>query len=320
MLSFPREFYKLSFDKCSQEATLMGLTSVNGERFRSLVYKIHRDAVRLDMGHNFLGDRATSEVQAALECLNDKIKFITLRGNLLGKKSGKDMSLICSSFKHVTHLELSFNDLCSTDPHMQSDLAIGLGGLASTPIVWLSLDSNRLGYLGDELLISTIASLTSLKSLNISYNNLNLKSEGILESMCSSVPSNLEHLDISNNHLGSKIKVIKKLPGNINSLNISDNAINQLSVEEIKELRDSLTHLQILYISYDEFKMMSSKQKNALNPILAAINKVIFLDSSGKEVSLEPLSLSTNSLVFFVRSNDRKEQIVESSNSNQLRK
>ncbi len=298
-------FNMFSFNKLTRETTVSGLTHVRSDQLSYFIGNINENTERLDMGWNSLGNRPTGDSEVMFKKLNDKIKFVILRGNSLGKKSGAETSPVYSSFKYATYLELTFNDL-----YLQKDLAIGLKGLASTPITSLALDSNNLGYGGDDQLIDAVAVLKGLISLNISYNKLDMKSVEALQAMCSAVPSNLEHLDISNNNLGNKIKAIKKLPQNILSLNISDNAIDQLSVEEINELKDSLTHLQTLYISDDEFKKMTPKQTKALKPILAAINKVIFLNSAGKEVTPEQSSLSTNLAAFFVQSNDKKEQSI----------
>lgn len=216
--------------------------------------------------------------------------------------------LFFSSFKHATHVDLSFNDL-----NIQKELAIGLKSFAATQVKTLELASNNLGYKDNEQLKNAVAVLIGLKSLNMSYNKLEMKNEEELQALCSAFPSNLEHLDISNNNLGGKIKVIRQLPKKITLLNISDNAIEQLAVEEINNLKDSLTHLQTLYISIDEFNKMTPKQKKAWEPILTTINKVVFLNSAGKEVIPEKSHFSTNKSVFFSRNYDKKEQdIVES--------
>ncbi|CEG56870.1 leucine-rich repeat domain-containing protein [Legionella fallonii] len=291
------------FNELTQETTLSGLTNVSGDELIRTIFRINKNTTHLDMKWNNFGIRASSESQTAFENLNDKIKFVTLRGNGLGKKAGEDAASIFSSFKHATHMDLSFNDL-----DVQKDLAIGLKGFASTQVVSLDLNSNNLGYKDNEQTRSAVAVLIGLKSLNMSYNKLDRNSEEELQTLCLAFPGNLEHLDISNNNLGGKIKVIRKLPKNITSLNISDNAIDQLAVKEINNLNDSLTHLQTLYISNDEFNKMTLEQKKAWKPIFTAINKVVFLNSAGKEVIPEQSHFTTNREVFFVRNDDPKEQ------------
>lgn len=302
------EFNMLCFNETTGEAILSGLTNVNGDELIRSIFRINKNTKHLDMGWNNFGKRSSNELQAALTNLNDQIKFLTLRGNNLGKKTGEDTALVFSSLRHVTHVDLSFNDL-----NTQKDLAVGLNGFASTPVNSLDLGSNNLGRYDNKQLNNAFAILKWLKSLNISYNNLDMKSEQELENLCQAFSNSLEHLDISNNNLGSKIKVIRKLPKNITSLNISDNDIAQLAVEEVNNLKDSLTHLQTLYISVDEFNNMTPKQKKAWEPILSSINKVVFFNSSGKEVTPEQSHFSTNRSVFFGHNYDKKEQdIVES--------
>ncbi|WP_040535231.1 leucine-rich repeat domain-containing protein [Legionella drancourtii] len=247
-------------------------------------------------------------MQTAFNNLDDKIKSVYLRGNNLGKKTGEDAALVFSSFKHATHVDLSFNEF-----NVQKNLAIGLKSFASTQVSSLDLTSNNLGYKDNEQLKSAVAVLIGLNSLNMSNNKLNTKSEEELQTLCSAFPSNLEHLDISNNELGDKIKVIRKLPPNITSLNICDNAINELAVEEINNLKDLLTHLHTIYISIDEFNKMTPKQKKAWEPILTTINKVVFLNSAEKEVIPEQYHFSTNREGFFARDYNKKEHgIIES--------
>lgn len=303
------EFNMHYFNKNTRETTLSGLTNANGDELVRSIFRINKNTECLDIKWNGFGNRASSELQTAFNYLDDKIKFVNLRGNNLGKKTGEDAALVFSSFKHATHVDLSFNEL-----NIQKNLAIGLKGFASTQVESLDLSSNNLGYYKDnEQLKSAVAVLIGLKSLNMSNNKLNTKSEEELQTLCSAFPRNLEHLDISNNDLGSKIKIIRKLPQNITSLNISDNAINELAVEEINNLKDSLTHLHTLSISIDEFNKMTSKQQKAWKPILTTINKVVFLNSAEKEVIPEQYHFSTNRAAFFDQNHDKKElSIVES--------
>lgn len=298
----------LYFNASTGETVLSGLTNVNSGMLMRSIFQINANTKHLDMGWNNFGQRANCELQEALSHLNDQIKFVILRGNSLGKKSGEDAALVFLSLKHATHVDLSFNDL-----HVQKGLDIGLKSFASTQVTSLDLSSNDLGIDNNKQLNKAVAMLIGLKSLNMSCNKLDRKSEEELETLCSAFPKNLEHLDISNNNLGSKINIIRKLPKNITSLNISDNDIAQLAVEEIHTLKDSLTHLQTLYISIDEFNKMSSKQKKAWEPILSSISKVVFLDSAEKEVIPEQSLFSTNRSVFFIPNYDKKEpHVVES--------
>ncbi|PWY53872.1 hypothetical protein DGG96_20050 [Legionella qingyii] len=298
----------LYFNASTGETVLSGLTNVNGDMLMRSIFKINKNTKHIDMGWNNFGKRSNFELQVALSHLNDQIKFVTLRGNSLGKKSGEDAALVFLSLKHATHVDLSFNDL-----NVQKRLDIGLKGFVSTQVTSLDLSSNNLGIDINKQLNKAVAVLIGLKSLNMSYNKLDRKSEEELETLCAAFPANLEHLDLSNNNLGSKINLIRKLPKNITSLNISDNDIGQLAVEEIYNLKSSLTHLQTLYISIDELTKMSPKQKKAWESILSPINKVVFLDSSEREVIPEQSLFATNKSGFFIRNYDNKEQdIVES--------
>ncbi|CAM4496685.1 MAG: hypothetical protein LEGION0403_FIIPPAGN_01699 [Legionella sp.] len=297
----------LYFNASSGETVLSGLTNENSDMLMRSIFQIDKNTTRLDLGWNNFDKRPNCELQRALSHLNNQIKFVTLRGNSLGKKSGEDAVLVFSSLKYATHVDLSFNDL-----NLQNRLDIGLKSFASTQVTSLDLSSNHLGFNDNKQLNKAVTGLTGLKSLKMSYNKLDKKSEEELEALCSAFPINLEHLDISNNNLGSKINAIRKLPKTIASLNISDNDIAQLAIEDIHNLNDSLTHLQTLYISIDEFHKMSSKQQKAWKPILSAINKVVFLDSAEKEVIPELSLFSINRSVFFSRNCEKKEHdIVE---------
>lgn len=84
----------LYFNEITRETTLSGLTNVNSDELTRFIFRINKNTKNLDMGWNSFGKRSSSELQAAFNNLNDQIKFVTLRGNDLGKKAGEDAALV----------------------------------------------------------------------------------------------------------------------------------------------------------------------------------------------------------------------------------
>jgi Leucine-rich repeat (LRR) protein len=301
-----------TFDPEKKEMLLSGLNNIDFQRVTSAIRLIPQEAVLLDIGWNNLGNRPTVELQSFFSLIHKNVTSIDLRSNNLGKKGGEDAALVFASFLHATHVALSFNNLNS-----QQNLDKALKGFAQTKVTSLDISSNDLGYLDNKVFQNALAELTSIHSLNLSYNKLAQKNDGEqLEKLCAAFPINLQHINLSNNNLGTKVKHLGKLPENITSLDISDNAIHELSTDDIDEMEGLLAHLTTLYLSYDEVTQMSSTHINKLKLLSSKIDKVIFLDTSGKSIEdkLSPFAIKEPRSSFWSRfkANSNEEHSPES--------
>lgn len=278
----------------SKTTLLSGLKSMNASQLQSTIYKINKHTVSLDLGWNDLGNMVSEELAGALIYLSENITSIDFRGNNLQKQTGKDTALIFSSLKHATHVALSFTNLSK-----HNNLAEALNGFKFTQVTSLDISDNNLGFQDNVQLLPAIAALLKIVSLNMRDNKLDHKKEQDLQALFSAFSHKLSHLNISNNNLANKLKAIKYLPENIISLNISGNAVNKLSPEEIEELQNPFVHIQTLYLSYDEVKEMSREQKDTLKRAISKIKNVVYINSQEKEMTLTsfPFEQSENEVL-----------------------
>ncbi|HAU1184261.1 TPA: hypothetical protein JBI17_16225 [Legionella pneumophila] len=155
----------------------------------------------------------------------------------------------------VTALDLSWNDLSSKS---SSELAQVLAAIPAH-LTSLDLSWNAL-YRNPGLTRSSAAILVGMTSLNLSWNFIGLKS-------CAEIA-----------HIFSSI------PNHVVSLNLCLNCLHELSLENIALLKDSLKHVQTIYLSYNIVKSMSKEQRQALGAVFPNIQKIILVDYYGKEL------------------------------------
>lgn len=270
----------IDFYKDSQETILSGLRNINSQALKLVIGKIHPQTVLLNVGWNDFGNRSTQELEYFFKCIHQNVTSIDLRGNNLDKKNSEEVALVFAAFSHATHVALSSNNLNSL-----KNLDKAFKGFVKTNVNSLDLNFNDLGYLDNGMFQNSLKELTGIQSLNLSYNKLANKSGEELEQLCAAFSEKLHHLNMSNNNLGNKVKHLGKLPKNITSLDISDNAIHELSIQDLDEMEGLFVHLTTFYLSYDEVKQMTSASKNKLELMCSTIDKVIFLDTAGKNIA-----------------------------------
>lgn len=128
----------------------------------------------------------------------------------------------------------------------------------------------------------------SVTSLNLSWNVLNSSSAGLAQAFAT-IPANVISLDLSWNLLGFKhcaelARVFSSLPNHVASLNLCFNPLNELPIENLMLLKDSLKHVQTIYLSHSIIENMSKEQRQALGSAFPNIQKIILVDDNYKEI------------------------------------
>ncbi|MFO9373714.1 hypothetical protein SDA76_13785 [Legionella pneumophila serogroup 2] len=186
----------------------------------------------------------------------------------------------------VTSLDLSLNNLYSI-----STVEL-IQAFANTPasVTSLNLRGNDLGIKSSDELVQILAAIpANVNSLNLRGNNLASKNCAELAKFLASIPASVTSLDLSANLLGLKsyaelAYIFSSIPNHVVSLNLCLNCLHGPSLENLKLLKDSLKHLQTVYLDYDIVKNMSKEQCKALGAAFPNIQKIILVDKNGKEI------------------------------------
>ncbi|KAM4113349.1 hypothetical protein ACJW30_05G214000 [Castanea mollissima] len=169
------------------------------------------------------------------------------------------------TFKELRGLDLSFNGIGGWIEHKGSESLLRLNKLES-----LDLDCN----IFNRSIIHSLRLLTSLKSLNLSYNAL----EGSLptKDLCGS--KKLEELDLSRNHFGG---ILPSSLYNLTSLQLLDLSENEFT-GNISSLMAGLTSLKYIDLSSNHFDRFSFDS-------LANISRLEFfrLECASKKLDVE---------------------------------
>ncbi|QCE11869.1 protein brassinosteroid insensitive 1 [Vigna unguiculata] len=228
--------------------------------FESVSPKLRSNLEVIDLSRNYL----SNDILASMEGFTS-LKELYLSGNLLD--SDLHFQALCSSFKNLEVLDLSYNNLNHTD------IGSALTGLSSLNSLYLT--NSQLSWRS----IYNISKLSSLEKLHLGGNNLNESGTGsILENDTFKWPTNLQRLSLWSNSLSNKfLSSLRGLPRlqfldlSYNqlegSLDISENETfkwptnlqylslrnNRLSNRFVSSLR-GLPHLQFLDLSYNQLK------------------------------------------------------------------
>ena len=96
----------------------------------------------------------------------------------------------------------------------------------------------------------------------------------------------MHSLNLSGNSLGKKSGVelaqaFAALPDGVHSLDLSGNSLNQIPLEELNNLSNSLSKIETITLSEREIRQMKQINRAALKAIFPNIKTIILLDDSG---------------------------------------
>ncbi len=121
-------------------------------------------------------------------------------------------------------------------------------------------------------------------ALDLSNNLLGSKScVDILVNIADCIPPGVTSLDLSSNGL-RLTQVSLVTPKHVTSLNLCFNPLHEISIDGLEWLKDSLAHIQIIYLSYDTVNNMSREQRQAFRSVIPNIQTIILVDKNGKEI------------------------------------
>ncbi|HAT2008806.1 TPA: hypothetical protein I8Z88_001005 [Legionella pneumophila] len=251
-----QEFTSIPHGVTSLDLNWNNLDSISTAELMQAFAKIPVSVTSLNLSGNYLGFKSNDELVQILATIPANVTSLNLSGNYLGNQNGAELARLLATIPiSVTALDLSWNDLSSKS---SSELAQVLAAIPAH-LTSLDLSWNAL-YRNPGLTRSSAAILVGMTSLNLSWNFIGLKS-------CAEIA-----------HIFSSI------PNHVVSLNLCLNCLHELSLENIALLKDSLKHVQTIYLSYNIVKSMSKEQRQALGAVFPNIQKIILVDYYGKEL------------------------------------
>ncbi|WP_133140927.1 hypothetical protein, partial [Legionella pneumophila] len=140
---------------------------------------------------------------------------------------------------------------------------------------------------GAELAQIFAAIPTNLTSLDLSWNAL-YRNPGLTQASAA-ILAGMTSLNLSWNFIGLRscaelAHAFSSIPKHVVSLNLCLNYLHELSLENLVLLKDSLKHVQTVYLNHENVKRMSKEQRQALGAVFPNIQKVILVDYYGKEL------------------------------------
>ena len=139
----------------------------------------------------------------------------------------------------------------------------------------------------DELFTYLIRN-TSLVSLNICNQFLGLKSEEDLERGFRALKG-LVSLNLKNNNLfllsGESLALIfKAIPKSVKTLHLGKMELHRFGLEKLIQLKDSLPHVRIVYLSYKEIQEMNSLERCKLKEVFPHAKHIILVDENNTAI------------------------------------
>ncbi|HAT1886227.1 TPA: hypothetical protein I8Z41_001724 [Legionella pneumophila] len=212
----------------------------------------------LDLSLNELGNISNAELTQAFQYIPDSVISMDLANNHLCYKSGSELAQLLAAIPaNVTSLNLSCNDL-----HKKSgaELAQAFAAIPAS-VTSLNLHCNYLGNnRGVELAQAFAATPKNVTSLDLSMNYFDLESSADLSQIFTSIPPHVV------------------------SLNLSFNSLHEVPFKKLVLLKDSLKHVQTVYLSFYSVKEMSKEQRKALGSLFPNAQKIILVDDYDNEI------------------------------------
>uniref|UniRef100_A0A915I9L4 Toll-like receptor n=1 Tax=Romanomermis culicivorax TaxID=13658 RepID=A0A915I9L4_ROMCU len=241
---------------------------LNGNRIRKFDTLPQKLKI-LDLSQNDINVVDLNKSENNLEILNLSRNHLNIANlNILEKLISLDLS-------HLKELLVNDNKISKLKKS-------GFDGLQN--LQTLNLANNRLSSLDDDFFTSSL----NVKSLDLSKNFL----QDI--PTCLFIATNLEYLDLSNNHVTKIPKFLLKKLSNLKILILNQNRLNRLD----DELFEKLTKLSILDLSSNFLEISPNFGKATAKILLLQNNSLTKFDSTSVAGmrNLEILNLSKNSI------------------------
>ncbi|HAZ7574225.1 hypothetical protein OQJ02_11980 [Legionella sp. PATHC032] len=224
------------------------------QEFLSIPYGV----TSLDLGLNELGSINNAELIRAFANIPHSVTALDLANNHLCDKNGTELAQLLAVIPaNITSLDLSCNHL---DRRSGAELAEAFAAIPSS-VTSLYLSCNSMGNMhGAELAQAFAAIPASVTSLDLRMNYFDLESSNDLSQIFTSIPPQVV------------------------SLNLSFNSLNEVPFKKLVLLKDSLKHVQTVYLSFYSVKEMSKEQRKALGSAFPNVQKIILLDDYGDEI------------------------------------
>lgn len=168
----------------------------------------------------------------------------------------------------------------------------------------LDLSDNALGVSNELDKVFIKAFPMSVTSVNLSNNGFGV-SPAKLALICEALSPATIFVDLRGNALGSinprrgeqhtiDLARIFKALANVTTLRLDDNCLQFLIPAELisKYLKNSLSGVETIYLSYYEIVRMSAEQRHAFKEIFPTIKKVILTDDYGNEINYTTFPLA----------------------------
>ncbi|HAU1153028.1 TPA: hypothetical protein JBI12_13975 [Legionella pneumophila] len=186
----------------------------------------------------------------------------------------------------VTSLDLSLNELGSIS---NAELIQAFTTIPDS-VISLDLGNNHLcDKSGAELAQLLAAIPTSVTSLKLYCNYLGNNRGVELAQAFAAIPENVTSLDLSMNYFDLESsadlsQIFTSIPPHVVSLNLSFNSLHEVPLEKLALLKDSLKHVQTVYLSYYAVKDMVKVQRQALGTAFPNAQKIILIDDFNREI------------------------------------
>lgn len=186
--------------------------------------------------------------------------------------------------KEAVVLDLTANSLDSCSPHFLNALFLAI----PKSICKIELRLNALYKItGRDLAFAFTGFGENLRDLDLSFNHFHRQTSLELAKSVSVLSDTLVRLNLAGNFLGKKegneLKVIFQNLKHVRSLNLSLNCLHLLSLASLHNLKDTLSQLEEIYLSYNEVASMPLECRLALCEMISKKCKLIFLDDKNKE-------------------------------------
>ncbi|XP_061133287.1 NACHT, LRR and PYD domains-containing protein 3-like isoform X2 [Syngnathus typhle] len=240
-----------------------------------------RTVSHLDLSENNLHDHGLEALAAGLAKPQCTLQVLELEDCKLSKKSCEALASVLSSPGSLRELDLSNNDLCDGLEALATGLAKPQCTLEVLKLRWCQLSKKSC-----EALASVLSSPSSLRELDLSFNNLHdhgleALATGLAKPQCTLQILGLEYCKLSKKSCEALASVLSS-PGSLSNLDLSKNDLCDDGLEALAAgLAKPQCTLQVLRLRWCQ---LSKKSCEALASVLSSPGRMRELDLSENDL------------------------------------